>query len=275
MSLITLMPLAISCDMLVIKKTMKNNSSKLALRASDFKNIGRAPLYLVLQKKIQHLIESAQLKTRERLPSELDMVALTGLSVNTIKKALSELERGGYISRHQGQGTFVTATESFFGLHRYFGMQETFFSPLERHLKKDIEITRIVPDEETRVCLRLLENKEVFMVERVLIIKSQRIYTISYLPVELFEDFNLTPLDDLYIRPLYELLSSKFNMPCRLSEELISVFTVDEYIAAKLHVDVGYPVLFSEIIAYTYKNVPFEKRVSYIDTHTLKLRRRF
>lgn len=71
-------------------------------------NTNRPPLYHQLISEIIKRIESGELKRGEKLPSEKELGALTGVSRITVRKALKELEKKGYIETLQGKGSFVS-----------------------------------------------------------------------------------------------------------------------------------------------------------------------
>ena len=65
--------------------------------------------YESLLKKIKADIETGRFAPGERIPSEPRISKETGLSRNTIRQALRELELKGYLYRVQGKGTFVAS----------------------------------------------------------------------------------------------------------------------------------------------------------------------
>ncbi len=60
---------------------------------------------------LRRLISEGQYEAGDRLPSERDLIRELGISRNTLRKALGDLERAGMIWRHVGKGTFVTSPE--------------------------------------------------------------------------------------------------------------------------------------------------------------------
>lgn len=59
---------------------------------------------------IDEQIENGVWKDGEQLPPERQLVDRFGVSRNTLRKSLKQLEAAGKISRHIGRGTFVTAS---------------------------------------------------------------------------------------------------------------------------------------------------------------------
>jgi GntR family transcriptional regulator len=69
------------------------------------------PLYIQVKNKIERDIRTQALAAGQRLPTERELALNLGTSRNTITAAYRLLEQEGYVSCHQGRGTFVTSEE--------------------------------------------------------------------------------------------------------------------------------------------------------------------
>ena len=65
------------------------------------------PLYYQLQRVLLEQIESEQLVPGQAIPTEKELETRYGLSRITVRRALDELARAGYITRERGRGSFV------------------------------------------------------------------------------------------------------------------------------------------------------------------------
>lgn len=65
------------------------------------------PRYQQLKEQIIGRISTGELKPRDRVPSEHELVDSTGVSRMTANRALKELNEEGYVERIAGVGTFV------------------------------------------------------------------------------------------------------------------------------------------------------------------------
>ena len=65
------------------------------------------PLYLKIFDHLKKEILSNTLQPGERLPTEMELAELFGVSRITSKRALEELEKEGLIYRKRGQGSFA------------------------------------------------------------------------------------------------------------------------------------------------------------------------
>src|SRR5690606_14843251 len=65
------------------------------------------PLYQQLKLLLADRIQRGVWKPGELIPGEHELQAIHRLSRTTVRQALQELEREGYVTRHRGRGTFV------------------------------------------------------------------------------------------------------------------------------------------------------------------------
>ena len=66
------------------------------------------PKYVALSIALTEAFRDGTWKKGDKLPPEIDLASLTGLSLGTAQKAYRALVDDGFISRQQGKGTFVT-----------------------------------------------------------------------------------------------------------------------------------------------------------------------
>src|SRR5882757_1564879 len=63
--------------------------------------------FAALRKRLEDQLSGGGFSAGDPFPSDADLVRTTGLSRDTVRKALSELSREGWIERRHGLGTFV------------------------------------------------------------------------------------------------------------------------------------------------------------------------
>lgn len=71
-------------------------------------NEPQAPKYKQLKDQILSWIVTGQYKPHDKLPSENEIAADRGMSRQTVRQALGDLENEGWLYRVQGKGTFVS-----------------------------------------------------------------------------------------------------------------------------------------------------------------------
>src|SRR5512139_4030885 len=75
---------------------------------------GKSPLYNLIEQNLREIILRGQLNRGESIPSEWELADLYGVSRLTVRNALENLRRQGWLVRRHGVGTFVaypTVTE--------------------------------------------------------------------------------------------------------------------------------------------------------------------
>lgn len=74
---------------------------------NDIDRDGQHKLYVQIYGVIRRMIEEGEWPPSSLIPSEDELVKMFAVSKTTVRLALSDLARDGYLSRHQGKGTFV------------------------------------------------------------------------------------------------------------------------------------------------------------------------
>ncbi len=72
----------------------------------DYKS--RLPVYEQIKNQLMTLIQVGILKTDQQLPSIRSLSSETGVNVNTVKRAIQDLEEMGVIYSVPGKGSFVS-----------------------------------------------------------------------------------------------------------------------------------------------------------------------
>lgn len=75
--------------------------------AGNVRQTGNGPLYQLLAENLRQRIAAREFPPGERLPTEAEIEAESGLSRITVRQALATLTRAGLIERFPGRGTFV------------------------------------------------------------------------------------------------------------------------------------------------------------------------
>lgn len=72
---------------------------------------GAMPLYLQIQEYLKAKIVNGGYAYGELIPSELELEKMFKVSRITIRQAIADLEKEGYVKRQRGKGTTVTYSE--------------------------------------------------------------------------------------------------------------------------------------------------------------------
>jgi DNA-binding GntR family transcriptional regulator len=102
--------------------------------------ITQKPRYLQLKERLKRQILANVYKIGDSLPSENELCALNDLARSTVRQALGELEKEGYITKVTGKGSIVTARRRTLGLLSFKG-----FSEVAEETHQPVETRYITP----------------------------------------------------------------------------------------------------------------------------------
>ena len=224
-------------------------------------NKGAIPLYLQIKKELKNKIESKDYPYGSLLPSELELEKSFGVSRITVRQAISELEKEGYVRRARGKGTTITYSEK---IDENLSAIRRFTTEMkDRGLTPGTQVAHIskilVPKE---VCeqLELDKEDEVYYLYRVRTGNDE--------PVVLFETyiptcFKLSLDSDKYYDSMYDVFEEAgIGMP-QLVHENFQAMLADDRLSKALNVTKGSAIFKRVRIAYNEDNKPIEYTISY------------
>jgi GntR family transcriptional regulator len=234
------------------------------------------PIYYKLQKEIKENIENGKWIPKKAIPPARRMAENYGVSLGTAQKAILNLVNEGYLYRIQGKGTFVSSTTTIRRERlRYIRMRPNFISEDTTYKIKLLDLQVIVGFQPVNRYLETRINENLFELRRVFIANSGPIaYTISYLPCNMFNEFEKRLKIRLERTTLYESIEQEYGFPTISNHELFGVSYADQETAEILGVEIGSPVLSVEMLSFTYKEQPYEYRITYFHTRDKKLFRK-
>lgn len=232
------------------------------------------PVYFKLQKALQKEIETGHWEPGEAIPPERKLAEIHKVSIGTVKKAILNLVYEGHLFRVQGKGTFVAGTvlrRENLRYYRYmadFKSQEAAIKIHFLDLKKAKGIRLI------NQYLKIRQNHDLYKFRRFFSSNGiPVIYTVSYLSQKLFPDLEKFPRSRFERIPIFISLEQSYGLPTIFNRELISLASADAQVAKVLNIKQGTSILCIEMLAYTYKDKPYEYRQSYCLTDHKKVYR--
>lgn len=204
-------------------------------------NKNRQPLYDQLLNLLIEKIEN-EMEADTMLPSERELSKRYGLSRTTVRLALQELEKLGYIYRQHGKGTFVSdirkqatnlsGSYSFTEQMKALGKQ-----PETRVLAfKKMEATKYFATQ-----LQVSIGEPIYKLKRLRLADGQpMMIERSYLPVKRFMHLTSEMIEQ---KPLYDIFHEDFHQVIRLADEEFFASIASAKDAALLKIHEGVPVL--------------------------------
>lgn len=203
------------------------------------------PLYFKVMMAVQENILSGKWSPGYQIPGELDLAQRLGVSVITIRQAMGQLAREGYVRRERAKGTFVSWS-----------------GPLRQSIDLEVETEDLVainpdgtsfkliavelvePSEEVRQAFRIAAKEKVTQITRVRISHGQPLaYVISYLPSRIASSVSEKRLVEL---PLSSAIEASSGIRITAVKHVIRASLSDDETSGQLGISAGSPVLFVE-----------------------------
>ncbi len=144
------------------KKTMRQPRSPGMIERND-----PVPLYHQLYQTLLAKIENGEWKPGQLIPTEKGLGEAYKISRTTIRQALQQLVLEGYLTRHQGQGTFVMQPKMRHGPQRPYGISGYLRAHGLQPGWKLLSIARVKPPGKVTTALGLSDKDQVLCVRRL------------------------------------------------------------------------------------------------------------
>jgi len=217
------------------------------------------PLYFQLKRIFLDRIKKRIYKVNEVIPSELEIQKQFSVSRITVRRAIAELEREGYLNRKPGKGTFITkyriekVTQE---LNDISGWTETLKGMGIKPNTVKKEIIQVIPPKEITIALNLGPNEKVT--------KIKRWRTGNDIPFCIMTNYILSYLVpnidkiDWKCESLYRIYEEKYNINFGMARETVEAKTATKEEVLFLNISLESPVLTITRITYNTNNRPFE-----------------
>jgi GntR family transcriptional regulator len=206
------------------------------------------------------MIERGDIKPGDRIYSESELCEKFGISRITVRRAIEDLAREGYLQKVPGKGTFVSKSKIVEKLGHLVTFTEDMLS---RGLKPGSKLLRrslVEANSQIAKHLRLTEeNSRVIFVEQLLFADDQPICLRKvFLPFNLFKDFLGTSVAELEEKDLCYILNTFISKPVVWARQTLESVLIEKEEAALLKVPEGFPGLFCTRITFDETDSPIE-----------------
>ncbi|MGC9529337.1 MAG: GntR family transcriptional regulator [Candidatus Bipolaricaulaceae bacterium] len=213
------------------------------------------PLYYQLKEILRSWIISGKFDDARRFPSERKLEDRYRVSRMTVRRALSELVREGFLFREQGRGSFVVKPHLKDQLRRLTSFTE------DMHLRGLSSHTRtlslhLVHDSEVTQKLNTAPEEELVRLQRLRYVEGE--------PIALqtaFVRHRYCPglaERQLTEGSLYKTLEEEYDLRLGRALQTVEAKPADEYEAKLLQVGIGQPVLVLERLTFLWDGTPIE-----------------
>ena len=178
-------------------------------------------MYYQLKMILAENIKNGVWAPNTKIMSEHEICEAYKVSRVTVRKAVDELVKEGYLKRIQGKGTFVKEKMIEQTLNHFYSFREELKNNGVSSVSKMLNFDITEPDAETAAHLQLSEGEKVFRIERLFSADSKPYaIEVSYIPCALCETLSREQVAE---NGLYNSLAKYNIFPSRASEKLKAI----------------------------------------------------
>lgn len=217
----------------------------------------KLPRYYQVYLTLRDWVHNGNYRSGTKLPTETELCETFGVSRITVRKAVDLLVTDHLVRREQGRGTFVTGNDATPPLTGDMGqLLKRLDSLAQRSEVRDVTVSQLVADEDTRLDLDLEMDAEVTCVSLVRVLQGKtigrsRTYFPAGLNVKVSKDeissFSLVSVLD---RNGIEIISA---------DQVIGATLADMQDATVLGCTVGTPLVRIRLIVFDKNYRPVER----------------
>jgi GntR family transcriptional regulator len=216
-------------------------------------------IYLRIMEDLRVQITQGRWQVGEAIPPEPELEQLYEASRGTVRRAIDELARQGYVVKKPGKGTFVLSTSPI--LQKKLGELASFtqqltaqgLTPTTRLLSAE-RIRAAEAEGRVREGFGLTDEAEVIHIRRLRLgdgvpFAIQSVYLLpTFCPGILEEDLSR----------LFRLYETRYGVRINVADEIIRVGRATEDEAALMEIAPGDPVVIRDRVSLTQDGEPFE-----------------
>ena len=209
----------------------------------------KIPLYHQLYEGIARDIESGIFDENEKLPSERELCNTLGISRSTVRQAMFELEKDGYIYKEHGRGMFVSFESFKQNLLNFYSFTDEMIKLGKKPSSKVLRFEEVPASARLARKLAVKENDSLYQFTRLRLADGEPIILeTSYLPAARFPGLSKEQLEK---QPMYDTFREDYEMNFSKAKEVFKSVVIRNHEAEALEVNVQTPGMMIE--RYTYE----------------------
>lgn len=222
------------------------------------------PLHIQAELLLRELIKDPAYQAGKLLPNEVDLAKKLAISRTTLRQALNKLVYEELLVRKKGYGTKVAPSKISSKSMNWLSFSQEMKArgiPVRNY---ELHLSWVYPDEQIANLFDIKTDKKILKLERLRGgADGAFVYFISYFHPRI----GLTGEED-FKQPLYEMLETEHSVIANLSKEEISAITANKFIAGKLEVETGSPILFRKRFVYDQGDRAIEYNLGYYNAES-------
>lgn len=224
------------------------------------------PIYKIIENHVKQLINSGNLTQGDLIPSENQLCEEFEVTRMTVRSALNNLVKEGYITRRRGIGSVVLGTNIYDNISAVSGFtQEMNSKGFEvSSILKSLDI--IAADEELANKLNINIGESIWEIKRVRLANGKRIsYMITYMPVKLFPKITKEQCKG----SLYKFVEESSGNKIAISEREVEAVLSNEELESIFNLEKTEPLLYIKQVCRLANSETFEYSHTYHHGYTL------
>ena len=182
------------------------------------------PLYSKIEEAVKEEIKTGVYKPGDLLPTEEEFTKHYNASRTTVRTALSNLEKQGYVWRRQGKGSVVKELKSAQNLNYLSSLTESLEARGMTVTTGMLSITETYPPQKVRDEIDVPEGEKVFCLQRTRIADDIPVaYVNNYILKSIAPDL-YNKKDLLKVHGLYYVLETEYNLEIESCIETINTY---------------------------------------------------
>ncbi|HEY8364533.1 MAG TPA: GntR family transcriptional regulator [Haloplasmataceae bacterium] len=207
----------------------------------------KLPLYYQLYEIILNQINSGIFKEHDKIPSEREFCDKYNISRSTIRQAINELERDGYVYKRHGKGIFVCPKTLKQDLFRFYSFTEE-MKKLGKKPTSEVINFEIINDVKIANKMKISINDNLYKITRLRLADDEPvIIETSYLPVNRFPNLTREKLDNTV---MYDIFREEYGVDFSKAEEIFKPVITRSHEARILNIKNDIPSMMIERYAY-------------------------
>ncbi len=217
------------------------------------------PLHAQAEMLLRQLIQEDEYRNGKVLPNEVELAKKLAISRTTLRQSLNKLVFEGLLVRKKRSGTRVAQNAVSSKSNNWLSFSQEMKLRGIPIRNFELHVTWVDPSEELANFFEIKPDRKVLKMERVRGRPDEPfVYFVSYFHPRV----GLTGDED-FKRPLYEMLEQEHSVVATLSKEEISAVASDAFIAEKLRITAGGPLLFRKRFVFDQGERPIEYNLGY------------
>jgi len=199
------------------------------------------PLYYQIKQDIKEKIKNNVFAVNDPIPSESELIALYNVSRMTVRLAIEELEKEGYVKKIQGKGTFVKKRKLTQELNTITSWSETMRSQGMVAETTACETCEMEATEELAEQMNVSPGTVLYSIRRVKSVDGEPIgISHVYVVAEMAPDIIREPAIK---QSIYQVMEKKYNIELATASEIVEARAADKEEAKVLNIEPGSPVI--------------------------------